>query len=276
MKPLPSRELGLALGLIVGRHVLGMEDLHYGYWPDGLAPTLRNLPQAQAHYTEFLLSQLPASVKTVLDVGAGAGNTAARLLDRGLAVDCLSPNPTLNQVIRERLGERVGLFETRFEDHRSDERYDLVLFSECLLFIHLRPGLERALELVPEGGHVLISDLFRTTTERGPIGGGHDLATFRSTLASLPWRVVADHDVTARIAPTFDALDETYRALRPGYDLLLAQLAAKYPWTYRLARWLFRRRIERYEKKHFSGQRNAAAFMRHKQYRVLLLQKGAR
>ena len=41
-----------------------------------------------------------------------------------------------------------------------------VLFSESLLFIQLRPGLEKAHQLVRDGGYVLITDLFRTTTER--------------------------------------------------------------------------------------------------------------
>lgn len=271
--PLPSRELGLALGLLVGRHVLGLEDLHYGWWPDGLAPTLQNLPRAQAAYTDFLLQRIPDGVRTVLDVGSGAGNVAARLVNRGYRVDCVSPNPVLNRLLRERLGDQVGLFEGRFEDHRTARRYDLVLFSECLLFIHLRPGLERALELLAPGGHALISDLFRITPERGPIGGGHDLAAFRAALAALPWRVVEDHDITDRVAPTFDVLEDTYRALRPAYDLLHAQLAAKHPRWYRLARWALGARLERYERKHFSGQRDGAAFRRHKQYRVLLLRR---
>jgi SAM-dependent methyltransferase len=269
---LPSRELGLALGLIVGRHLLGMEDLHYGYWPDDLELTPANLPRAQACYTDFLLEQFPSGARRVLDVGCGAGNTAARLVQLGYEVDCISPNPTLNQVVRERLGDQVGLFEGRFEDFQTQARYDLILFSESLLFIHLRPGLERARELLAPGGHVLISDLFRTTTERGPIGGGHVLETFRATLADLPWEVVADHDVTARIAPTFDLLAQGYRALRPAYDLVKQQVQRKYPfWAKLLLRGRLRARLERYEQKHFSGQRDGAAFQRFKSYRVLLL-----
>lgn len=271
--PLPSRELGLALGLLVGRHVIGLEDLHYGWWPDGLEPTLQNLPRAQAAYTDFLLERIPDGVRTILDVGSGAGNTAVRLVNRGYKVDCISPNPVLNRITRERLGDQVGLFEGRFEDYRTARRYDLVLFSECLLFIQLKPGLEKALELLAPGGHALISDLFRTTVERGPIGGGHDLQAFRAALAGLPWRVLEDHDVTDRIAPTFDVLDGTYAALRPAYELLCQQLEAKHPRAYRLARWAFARRLERYEQKHFGRRRDGAAFKRHKSYRVLLLRR---
>ena len=165
---LPSRELGLALGLIVGRHLLGMEDLHYGYWPDDLPLVPTNLPRAQALYTDQLLARIPDGARRILDVGCGAGHTAARLVQLGYQVDCVSPNPVLNGMVRERLGDQVGLFEGRFEEVALQGPYDLILFSESLLFIHLQPGLERAQALLRPGGHVLISDLFRTTPERGP------------------------------------------------------------------------------------------------------------
>src|SRR5574341_1724133 len=79
---LPSSEFGLALGFIVGHHFLDMQDLHYGYWPDGLPVEPQNLARAQAHYTDFLMSHIPAGVTSVLDVGCGAGNTARKQIGR--------------------------------------------------------------------------------------------------------------------------------------------------------------------------------------------------
>ena len=274
---LPSRELGLALGLIVGRHLLGMEDLHYGYWPDDLPLTPANLPRAQACYTDALVTRIPTGVRRILDVGCGAGHTAARLVQLGYQVDCVSPNPVLNGMVRERLGDQVGLFEGRFEEVALSGPYDLILFSESLLFIHLRPGLSRAEALLAPGGHVLISDLFRTTPERGPIGGGHVLQAFRETLAALPqWESLRDDDITDRIAPTFDLLDQGAQALKPGYDLLKRQLLLKYPlWSKLLLRGRLKARLERYEQKHFGRQRDGAAFRRHKSYRILLLRLSA-
>ena len=68
---LPSSEFGLALGFLIGHHFLNMQDLHYGYWPAGLARVPQNLAHAQAHYTDFLMSHIPGGVKSVLDVGCG-------------------------------------------------------------------------------------------------------------------------------------------------------------------------------------------------------------
>lgn len=276
LRALPSREFGLALGLIVGRTILGMEDLHFGYWPDGLDLEPKNLPEAQARYTEFVVSQIPSGVRTILDVGCGTGSTAAKLVSRGYSVDCLSPNPHLNQLVRERLGDQVGIFEGRFEDYSTTSRYDLILFSESLLFVHpLRLAFEKASQLLNPGGHVLISDLFRTTTihDPGPIGGGHYLEPFEKELRAFAWEVVADHDITNEVARSFDLLNRGAQSLRPAYDLVLTQLQTKYPFWFKLLRWRFGAKLERYEKKHFSGQRDGENFKRYKRYRVLLLRR---
>ncbi len=271
---LPSREFGLALGMIFGRHFFGLEDLHYGLWPEDLALEPQNLKTAQARYTDFLVEQVPDGVTSVLDVGCGTGSVAEAFTAQGYSVDCLSPNPVLNQVARERLGDRADVFEGRFEDHVSDRRYDLILFSESLLFIHpIDVAFRKALSLLKPGGHVLISDMFRTTTihNPGPIGGGHYLSSFNEALEQFAWEVVANHDITPQIARSFDLLSDGYQALRPAYDLVLAQLKGKFPKWFRLLYWQFGSKLERYEKKHFSGERDGKNFKRFKEYRVLLL-----
>ncbi|HJS44581.1 MAG TPA: class I SAM-dependent methyltransferase [Gemmatimonadales bacterium] len=269
---LPSSEFGLALGFLIGHHFLNMQDLHYGYWPDGLARVPQNLAQAQAHYTDFLMSHIPAGVKSVLDVGCGTGNTARRLLERGLTVDCVSPNGVLTGVAKQMLRGRGDIFETRFQDLQTDRRYDLILFSESLLFIPLEEALTKALSLLNPGGYVLITDIFRVPAEgKSPIGGGHELPRFRETIARFPLAPVVDLDMTDGIAPTFDLLDAAYReAIQPAYRLIVSRLEARHRWVMRFVKWKFQKQIRRYEDKHFSGRRNGLNFKKYKAYRLLL------
>jgi SAM-dependent methyltransferase len=269
---LPSSEFGLALGFVIGHHFLNMQDLHYGYWPAGLAPEPWNLAQAQANYTEFLISHIPTGVRSVLDVGCGAGNTAKKLLDRGLRVDCVSPNGVLTSVAKQVLRGRGDIFECRFQDLKTDRRYDLILFSESLLFIPLAEAFTQALGLLTPGGHVLITDIFRVPAEgKSPIGGGHQLPVFRETVARFPLTPTADIDMTDGIAPTFDLLDAAYQeAIRPAYELLLSRITAKHPWVMKFVRWKFKKSMRRYEDKHFSGRRNGENFKKYKAYRLLL------
>ena len=62
-------------------------------------------------------------------------------------------------------------------------------------------------------------------------------------------------------------------AIQPAYQLILARLTAKYPWVMKFVRWKFRKSIDRYEQKHFSGRRNGENFKRYKSYRLLLYRR---
>jgi SAM-dependent methyltransferase len=272
---LASSEFGLALGLIFGRFFLNMQDLHYGYWPPDLAREPQNLHRAQAAYTDLLMSHIPGHAKSVLDVGCGAGNTARKLLDRGYRVDCVSPNSFLTAVARQTLGDRATIFETKFQDLVTDRRYDVVLFSESLLFIPLDQAFAKALEVLTPGGHVLITDIYRVPAEgKSPIGGGHELPRFREAVGRFPLANVTDFDMTAGIAPTFDILNRAMLdAVQPSYHLILERLTLRYPWVMKFLRWKFRSKLERAEQKHFSGRRDGANFMKYKQYRLLLYKR---
>lgn len=269
---LPSHEFGLAMGYLIGHYFLDMQDLHYGYWPIDLPPRPQHLALAQARYTDFLMQHIPTDVRTVLDVGCGAGNTARKLLELGYQVDCVSPNGVLTGVAQSVLQGRAQIYEAKFQDLITERRYDLILFSESLLFIPLDQAFAKALELLTPGGHVLITDIFRIPAEgRSPIGGGHELPRFREAIARVPLDQVADIDMTDGIAPTFDLLDGAYReAIEPGYRLILARLTARHPWVMRFVKWKFKKQMRRYEDKHFSGRRNGANFKKYKSYRLLL------
>jgi SAM-dependent methyltransferase len=272
---LASPEFGLALGLVLGRVAVGMEDLHYGWWPDDLPVSLRNLPEAQARYTTELLTDIPEGISAVLDVGCGAGNTARKLIDCGYVVDAVSPNAFLTREARKVLGDRARVFEGRFEDLVTERRYDLILFSESFLFMKAPEALAKAESLLHSRGYLLISDIFRIPADEvSPIGGGQDFRHYRSLMAASRFELLRDTDITDRIAPTFDLLSDAYaRGARPAYDLILARLKATHPWAMRLVRWSFRNQIRRYEEKHFSGKRDGAHFRRHKSYRRMLYRK---
>ncbi len=260
------------MGFVIGRHLLGMQDLHYGYWPADLPVIPQNLPRAQANYTELLISHIPQTVRSVLDVGCGVGTTARKLLERGFQVDGVSPNGVLTDIAKQQLGDRARIFECRFQDLETERRYDLILFSESLLFIPLEAAFTLAIRLLNPGGYILITDIFRIPAEgETPIGGGHNLGTFREAVARFPLQQVEDFDMTEGIAPTFDLLDSTYREMiEPAYRMLLARITASHPWIMKVVRWKMKKKMTYYEEHHFSGRRNGANFKKYKSYRLLL------
>jgi SAM-dependent methyltransferase len=183
----------------------------------------------------------------------------------------------LTSVAKQVLKGRGDVFEARFQDLQTERRYDLILFSESLLFIPLEQAFTKALSLLNPGGYVLITDIFRVPAEgKSPIGGGHELPRFRETIARFPLAPKLDLDMTDGIAPTFDLLDAAYReAIQPAYQMILARLEASRPWTMKLVKWIFRKKMRRAEDKHFSGRRNGVNFKKYKAYRLMLYSAGA-
>lgn len=273
-KKVDLKEVGLDIGLILARQFFNTEYLHYGYWTEDLAVETANVYQAQENYADLIVSHIPESTRTILDVGCGAGKFAEKLLDLGYTVDCVSPSPNLTRHVRQLIGDRSEIFECGFETLKTNKRYDMVLFSESFQYIPLSDALSQARGFLQEGGHLLICDFFRRDVEgTSPIGGGHDLKKFYATMADMPFQNLIDIDITKETAPSIDIVDDfLHNAIHPVYDLIFYVLDNNYPWLARLIRKKYRKRLEKINFKYLQRRTNGESFARFKSYRLLLYQ----
>jgi SAM-dependent methyltransferase len=258
---------------IGGKHFLGLEHLHYGYWPQELDVNINNLRAAQENYTNFLLSQIPAGVRTILDVGCGSGHTSKRLVEKGYEVACVSPSPVLSAKVRELMGNACRIFECKYEDLQTDDKFDLVLFSESFQYMKIHLSLKKTLEILNPDGFLLICDVFRNDMEQDQkaVGGGHLLSRFYSQAAQNSFEQVKDIDMTGRTMPNMDLMDDTMKnVVRPIVDSTINFLGGRYPFMSRVLQWLYRRRINKVYQKYFNGRRASADFVKFKSYRLLL------
>jgi SAM-dependent methyltransferase len=270
-----SRDLGLEFAALCGKHFLGLEHLHYGYWPQGLAVNINNVRIAQENYMNFLVSQIPAGVHTILDVGCGSGYTSKRLTELGYKIACVSPSPVLSAKVRELMGDSCKIFECKYEDLQTEDKFDLVLFSESFQYIKVRRSLAKTLEILNPNGYLLISDIFRKDTELKPdekgVGGGHLLSKFYSQAKENSFEQVKDIDITTQTMPNMDLMDDAMQnVLRPIIDSSLNFLGGRYPLMSRAIQWLYRKRIAKVYQKYFSNNRASADFVKFKSYRLLL------
>ena len=197
-----------------------MQDLHYGYWTDDLELTPQNLPRAQARYTDELTADIPAGVRSILDVGCGAGNTARKLLERGYEVDCVSPNAWLTAEARKVLGNHARVFESKFEDLTLDRTYDLILFSESSLFMKAVQALAKAATPAPARRlHPHPPEYSQTPpTRRARSAEDQDLRRYRALLAASHFtQLEAGTDMTANTAcgRSISSAGPTSRRLAP-------------------------------------------------------------
>lgn len=270
-----SRDIGLEIGSVCGKHFLQLKHLHYGYWTDDLAVDIVNLHTAQENYVKFLMSHIPDGVKKILDVGCGTGQMAKDLQEVGFHVDCISPNSFFAQQARQLLGEASCVFECRYEEFQSSDQYDLVLFSESFQYIDPPTAIEISISLLREGGYLLICDFFQKPSKaKSPLSGGRSLQVFYEAIARYPLTLIRDLDITEATAPTMDVMDKAFtQAVKPTVILTAQLLENRYPWAYKLFTRLYRRRIEKVTRKYFTGRQTGENFNKFKSYRLLLYRK---
>jgi len=272
------QHVGLVAGYLAGRHFVGTKDLHYGYWDNGLAPTISNLARAQEDYCDFLLQHIPASGKRILDVGSGAGSVADKLIARGHEVDCVSPCTFLNGQARKLLGDRACLFDCRYEEFRASGLYDVVLFCESFQYIEMATALENAARQLRSGGKLVICDFFRKEIDgRSPISGGYRLRGFWDTISRFPFRIIRDLDITSKTAPTFTVINDAFNeVLRPVWSEAMSTFSRTHPVWATCAMWWFRSRISKFESKYFGRVRTAEMFEKFKTYRLMVFERSLR
>ncbi|MFH1902700.1 MAG: methyltransferase domain-containing protein [Candidatus Omnitrophota bacterium] len=274
-KRIDSKEIGLELALIFGGYFLKTEDLHYGYWTGDLDLNLSNLSRAQENYSNFIISHIPKNVKTVLDVGCGAGRFAHRLTNLGYQVDCVSPSPLLTERARSLLKNNSRIFECRYEQLRSERPYDLILFSESFQYVDMEKALQKSGKLLNDAGHLLICDFFKTEAEgKSFLGGGHRLTQFYDVIQRHPFELVENIDITGETAPNLD-LENAFlvNCGFPVWKLALRFLDDRHSLLVKFLRWKFRTKIKKINQKYFAGARNAQQFATFKTYRLFLYKK---
>jgi len=270
-----SHEVGLEIGAICGKYFLKSQHLHYGYWTSDLEVNIANLHIAQDNYTEFLVSHIPDGVKTILDVGCGFGETTKKLIDMGYQVDCVSPSPFLSKQARELLGNTSHIFECFYEQLQTENRYDLILFSESFQYIDPEEAIKKTLSFLNQGGYLLICDFFKKDTPcKSLLSGGHPLTKFYNIISEYPLEPVTDLDITKQTAPNLDIANNMLKeVIQPTVTLAQQLLHDRYPLMSKFVEWMYRKKIDKINRKYFDGEKTGENFRKFKSYRLLLYKK---
>lgn len=270
-----TKEIGLVIGSILGKYFFETEDLHYGYWTEGLELNKNNFAKAQSNHSNFIMSHIPENTKTILDVGCGVGTLAEKLIKKGFSVDCLCPNDALTKRVREKLGDQSNIFQCLFEDMKSGKTYDLVLFSESFQYVKLSKVLQQSSNFLKKGGHLLICDFFKKDSKgKSVLKGGHRLSKFYDAISAYPFEPVKNIDITEQTAPNLELADKALRSVGlPIWNLIFYYLDSNRPIISSFLKWKYKKKIEKVRRRYFGGEINAQNFKKHHSYRLLLYRK---
>ena len=270
-----SRDIGLEIGYLFGKYFLKLDHLHYGYWADGLPVDISNLRIAQDEYAKFVISHIPNGVKTILDVGCGTGQISKMLMEEGYEVDCLSPSVYLNDQLRNSTNGTIRLFETTYEEFQTESKYDMVLFCESFQYVDMEKAISKTSSLLNKDGFLLICDLFKKELlTRGTIGGGQKINKFEELIEKSPFRIVENIDITEQTAPNMDLMNDVLqKVIGPTINAGMKLSESRYTLITKFLKWKYRKKIDKVNKKYFSGARNGEYFKSRKTYQFFLYQK---
>jgi len=273
-KKIDSRAIGLEMGLHFLKYFCDTEHLHFGYWTPDLKIHRQNLTIAQENHSDFILQHIPAGVMKILDVGCGGGAFDLKLINAGYQVDCVSPSSFLAHQARKVLEEQSTIYECTYENLQTDKRYDIVLFSESFQYVRLADAIQKSLEVLNEGGYMLICDFFKTEAEGKHImRSGHRLTKFYQAMLNYPFEQVKDIDITEQTAPTMVLANEFMQQVTlPLWTITDYYLMEKYPLLTRFLKWKYRKKLVKFQNKYFSGK-IAENYKIFQSYRLLLYQK---
>ncbi|MHC4241891.1 MAG: hypothetical protein ACYSU4_05770, partial [Planctomycetota bacterium] len=129
--------------------------------------------------------------------------------------------------------------------------------------------------LLNPDGYMLICDLFRKKTlEKSDISGGHQLELFHNIVSEYPLRPIKELDITEQTAPNVDIVNDMFKkAVHPTVILTQQLLENRYSFMSKLIKWVYRKKINKINRKYFKGEKTGEKFRKFKSYQLLLYKK---
>ena len=251
--------------------ILGLNSLHYGYWKEDKLQTLENVKEAQGEYTKTLLSLIPSSVKSVLDVGSGIGDNAKAMVKTGLRVSAISPDKNHGQYyLQEPL---INFYNLRFENFNEIEKFDLVLMSESHNYFDTNQALEKTNKLLNQNGYLLVSGIFNMSQDKTLDDVYYTEEDYITAAKNNGLELVDRVDITHNVLPTLKILYEMYtKYFLPTKKMFNHYLtfSAKYKW--KVLRWLFNKQFKQLGKweSYYGSRLNPDLFENNARYLRLL------
>jgi MPBQ/MSBQ methyltransferase len=271
---------GKNLELLIVTDVMGLRSLHYGYWDQIKEITLGNVKKAQERYTETLVDMVPTGVKSVLDIGCGIGDNAEAIAKKGCKVTAVSPDVNHKKYFDKFQNPNIIFVQTSLENFQpenfqTDQRFDLMLFSESQTYFDPEISFKRSQTLLNPNGYILLSDMF---TKRK---GNHTRIDFTEEdylahAQEYGFKVIESVDITKHILPTIELVDSFYSTyLNPTIKVMDDYLRNTAPIKYRLVKLFFGPQINNLKKikEHFDRRFDPGFFENEVTYKRLLLQK---
>ncbi|MFN3550753.1 MAG: class I SAM-dependent methyltransferase [Endomicrobiia bacterium] len=261
------------------RDIFGLECLHFGYWNkdiDEKEINLENLKKAQQRYIDILISKIPAEVKKILDVGCGTGEVAKNLINKNFIVECVSPDEYQYEIFKQKF-PGVKFYLTKFEEIKTENKYDLILMSESCQYLDLDKAFFKSKEILQNNGYILISDYFRKQDVRY-YRTTHIKENFYNFVKKHGFKVVFEEDITDNVLPTIILGEKIYtKYVISIIEILTGYFKDKFFLMSKIFSFIFYpilKKVRYYIYEHTKNKLDEKKFKELIEYKIILLRNG--
>jgi len=256
------------------RDIFGLECLHFGYWDNFKEEVnIEELKFAQNRYIDVLISKIPNGVKRILDVGCGTGEVAKRLKQEGFEVECVSPDDYQYEIFRQKLPD-VKFYLSKFEDIKTEQKYDLILMAESCQYLDLDKAFFKSKKLLDNPGYILISDYFRKKDVKY-YRTTHTKEDFFNFVKKYDFEVVFEQDITENVLPTLILGKKIYtKYALPLVEILSGYASFRFPLITKIFSFTFSKflkKIRYYIFEHTKDKLDEKKFKELMEYKIILL-----
>ncbi len=204
----PSPFKDLTFPLNVYAHALLLQEgkatyLHYGLFQNNKT----SLQAAQQFSTDLLIARLPPPPCRILEVGAGLGTTLSLLKQSGYDVHGITPDAQQVAYIQKNLDSETSVSCHSLQDFKAQpESFDIVLLQEPTQSIEPLVIFNKALDLLPLSGDLVIIDAFALKYDEAGMEGLHLLNDLVVLAERFGFELVEHVDLSTQAAPTLDYL----------------------------------------------------------------------
>ena len=204
----PSPFKDLTFPLNVYAHALLLEEgkatyLHYGLFQDNQT----SLQTAQQFSTDLLITRLPPSPCRILEVGVGLGTTLTQLNQLGYDVHGITPDAQQIAYTQKNLDSEVSVSCHSLQDFKvQPESFDVVLLQESAQSIEPLVIFNKALDLLPLSGDLIIIDAFALKYDEARVEDLHLLNDLVTLAERFGFELIERLDLSTLAAPTLDYL----------------------------------------------------------------------
>ncbi len=204
----PSPYKDLAFPLNAYTHALLLQEgkaiyPHYGLFQNDTT----SLQAAQQFSTNLLMARLPASPCRILEVAVSLGSILPLLSQQGYAVNGITPDAQQIAYIQKSVSSAVSVSYHSLKDFEAPaESFDVILFQESAQHIEPLTIFNKALDLLPLSGDLVIIDEFALEYDEAGTERLHLLNNMVALAERFGFELIEHMDLSTMAISTLDYL----------------------------------------------------------------------